>query len=438
MVGLVMIGISGFVWLPFAPAGGVLLKRYRESEQVLAAGTPLVEIGDLARLEVEADFLSEDVAHMKVGMAAETEVSEAMRAERAAHLAEGRRLAGRRRLRHRRPAGVELAERRRRRPAAAGGVRGQLRVHLVTPPTLAFPRVGHGLLGERRGAVVVVAADPLSTATGMYRSGRLQQQPDDLKGWVMLARSYAIMKRYSEAEAAYANVLRLGGENADLLTDYADTMVMADGGAFNDESAALLLRALELEPDNLKALWLAGHWKNQSGEHQEAIDYWQRAAAKLPPGSKDIAVITSQINELQAKLGIQTEPAPTPAPTVATAGTGQSASLTVQVTLDPNVAAATSPEDTVFIFARAAQGPRMPLAIVRTQVKDLPATVTLDDSMAMTPQMVLSNFDQVTVGARVSKSGGAMPVSGDLQGIVTPVDSQTSEPVQVTIDSKVP
>jgi cytochrome c-type biogenesis protein CcmH len=267
---------------------------------------------------------------------------------------------------------------------------------------------------------------------------RLQQQPDDLKGWVMLARSYAIMKRYSESEAAYATALRLGGENADLLTDYADAMVMADGGAFNDESAALLTRALELEPDNLKGLWLAGHWKNQSGAYQEAIDYWQRAAAKLPPDSKDVAVITGQISELQAKLGIDAEPAPAPAASVAAAGAGQGASLTVQVTLDPNVAATAAPEDTVFIFARAAQGPRMPLAIVRTQVKDLPATVTLDDSMAMTPQMVLSKFDQVTVGARVSKSGGAMPVSGDLQGMVSPIDTQTSEPIRVTIDSKVP
>jgi cytochrome c-type biogenesis protein CcmH len=267
---------------------------------------------------------------------------------------------------------------------------------------------------------------------------RLQQQPDDLKGWVMLARSYAIMKRYSEAEAAYANVLRLGGENADLLTDYADTMVMANGGMFDEESAAVLIRALELDPDNLKGLWLAGHWKNQSGDYQEALDYWQRAAAKLPPDSKDAAVITEQINELQAKLGITPEPAPAPATSVAATGNDQGASLTVQVTLDPNVAAAAAPEDTVFIFARAAQGPRMPLAIVRTQVKDLPATVTLDDSMAMAPQMVLSKFEQVTVGARVSKSGGAMPVSGDLQGSVTPVDTQTSETIQVAIDSKVP
>jgi cytochrome c-type biogenesis protein CcmH len=265
---------------------------------------------------------------------------------------------------------------------------------------------------------------------------RLQQQPDDLKGWVMLARSYAIMKRYSESEAAYATALRLGGENADLLTDYADAMVMADGGAFNDESAALLTRALELEPDNLKGLWLAGHWKNQSGDYQEALDYWQRAAAKLPPDSKDVAVITSQISELQAKLGIQPEPEPSTA--VAAADTDQGASLTVLVALDSSVAATAAPEDTVFIFARAAQGPRMPLAIVRTQVKDLPATVTLDDSMAMTPQMVLSNFEQVTVGARVSKTGNAMPVSGDLQGSVSPVDTQSSEMIQVTIDSKVP
>ncbi len=267
-------------------------------------------------------------------------------------------------------------------------------------------------------------------------AARLEEQPDDLKGWVMLARSYAIMKRYSEAEAAYANALRLGGENADLLTDYTDTMVMADGGVFNDESAALLMRALELEPDNLKALWLAGHWKNQAGDYEPALDYWQRAAAKLPADSKDAAVIRSQISELQVKLGIQPESSPTT--TVAAANSGQGASLTVQVTLDPGVAAAAAPEDTVFIFARAVQGPRMPLAIVRTQVKDLPATVTLDDSMAMAPQMVLSNFDQVTVGARISKTGNAMPASGDLQGSVSPVDTQTSEPVQVTIDSTVP
>ena len=271
---------------------------------------------------------------------------------------------------------------------------------------------------------------------------RLQQQPDDVKGWVMLARSYNIMKRYSEAESAYANVLRLGGENADLLTDYADAMVMANGGIFTDESGALLTRALELDPGNVKGLWLAGHWKNQSGEYAEALSYWQQAAVKLPAGSEDAAIITQQINKLQAQLGTDAGSAPvvaSAAPGVpAAADSSSGASLNVHVMLDPNLATAAAAEDTVFIFARATQGPRMPLAIVRKQVKDLPVTVTLDDSMAMTPQMVLSKFDQVTLGARVSKSGGAMPVSGDLQGIVSPIATQTTDTVQITIGSKVP
>jgi cytochrome c-type biogenesis protein CcmH len=269
---------------------------------------------------------------------------------------------------------------------------------------------------------------------------RLQQQPDDLKGWVMLARSYSIMKRYNEAMAAYENVLRLGGEDAGLLTDYADAMVMANGGIFTDESGALLTRALELDPGNVKGLWLAGHWKNQSGAQAEALEYWQQAALKLPAGGEDAAVIAQQINEVQRQLGIATTaPAPAPAPATTTAtDSGQGTSLSVHVALAPDFAAVAAAEDTVFIYARATQGSRMPLAIVRKQVKDLPVTVTLDDAMAMTPQMVLSKFDQVTVGARVSKSGGAMPQRGDLQGLVTPVDTQTTETIQITISNKIP
>jgi cytochrome c-type biogenesis protein CcmH len=275
-------------------------------------------------------------------------------------------------------------------------------------------------------------------------AARLQQQPDDLKGWVMLARSYNIMKRYSDAEAAYENVLSLGGESADLLTDYADAMVMANGGTFTDKAGALLTRALELDPGNVKGLWLAGHWKNQSGAYAEAVRYWQLAAAKLPAGSEDAAVIAQQISRLQEKAGIEAEPAP--AMVTATADTGATAAadsdsgttLSVHVTLAPELAAKAAAGDTVFVFARATEGPRMPLAIVRKQVSDLPLTVTLDDSQAMMPAMKLSNFEQVVVGARISKSGNAMPQSGDLQGSVSPVATRTTETVQVTIGSSVP
>jgi cytochrome c-type biogenesis protein CcmH len=273
-------------------------------------------------------------------------------------------------------------------------------------------------------------------------AARLQQQPDDLKGWVMLARTYTILKRYSEAETAYENVLRLGGENAGVLTDYADAMAMANGGKFTDQTGALLTRALELDPGNVKGLWLAGHWKNQSGAYAEAVHYWQQAAAKLPPGSEDAAVIAQQISEVQGQLGISAAPAPAMATTTAAAGTtaasAKGATLSVHVTLAPELATVAAAEDTVFIFARATQGPRMPLAIVRKQVKDLPVTVTLDDSQAMMPAMKLSNFEQVVVGARISKSGNAMPQSGDLQGSISPVATQTSEKIQITINSNVP
>ncbi len=183
---------------------------------------------------------------------------------------------------------------------------------------LLYQLMGSAELIDRPQPVRAAQQQPASPPPGSIEemtaklAARLQQQPDDQKGWVMLARSYSIMKRYNEAENAYANVLRLGGENADLLTDYADTMVMADGGAFNDESGALLTRALQLDPGNIKGLWLAGHWKNQSGATTEALDYWQQAAAKLPPDSKDAAIINQQISQLQAKSGIAAAPAARP------------------------------------------------------------------------------------------------------------------------------
>lgn len=274
-------------------------------------------------------------------------------------------------------------------------------------------------------------------------AARMQQQPDDLKGWVMLARSYTILKRYPEAVSAYENVLRLGGENAAVLTDYADTLVMATGGTFSDKAGALLTRALELDSNNVKGLWLAGHWKLGNKEYQEALDYWQRAAVQLPPGGEDAKVIAQQISNVQGLLGITAETAPAVAVAPANAGdatattTGSGAALSVHVALAPDLAAAAAPDDTVFIFARATQGPKMPLAIARKQVRDLPVTVTLDDSQAMMPAMKLSNFEQVVVGARISKSGNAIAQSGDLQGSRSPVSTADKETIEISIDSRI-
>ena len=268
---------------------------------------------------------------------------------------------------------------------------------------------------------------------------RLRSEPDDLQGWMMLARTYNILRRPDEAARAYENVFRLGGDNdPDILANYVDSSTTVNGGKFTDQGGELLLRALELDPDHLKALWLTGHWKNQSGLYAEAIRYWQKAAQQLPAGSENATVIAQQISSAQSQLGASGTAIATTAGDPAVDKSGSKVALTIHVTLDPALNAAVAPEDTVFIFARATQGSRMPLAIVRKQVKDLPVSVTLDDSLAMTPQMVLSKFEHVTIGARVSKSGGAMPQSGDLQGIVTPVDTQMTETLQLTISSKVP
>jgi cytochrome c-type biogenesis protein CcmH len=311
---------------------------------------------------------------------------------------------------------------------------------------LLYQQLGSEELIDRLQQAQTMPSQPAQQAASVEDmiaklAARLQQQPDDLKGWTMLARSYNILKRYSEAEVAYENVLRLGGENAGLLTDYADAMVMANGGRFTDEAGALLTRALELEPDNLKGLWLAGHWKNQLGMYAEAIDYWQKAALLLPDDGEDKPVITRQIQQAQQQLGIAVDSeqqATTSPAAVSPDKSASSVTLQVQVSLDPALVAKTSPGDTVFIFARAAQGPRMPLAIVRKQVKDLPVNVTLDDSMAMSPQMVLSKFDQVTVGARVSKSGNAMPASGDLQGSRSPVHTASASNIEIIINEVLP
>lgn len=277
-------------------------------------------------------------------------------------------------------------------------------------------------------------------------AARLKDKPDDLRGWVLLARSYETLHRYADAVSAYGNARRLSGDNPELLADYADALVMANGGRFNDEAGELLQKAVEAQPDNVKALWLMGHWKSQQGAGSEALSYWQRAAALLPPGGEDAKIIAEQIAQLQQRLGITpTAPvaaAPAPPMSAGSAAGGGSAggghAISVTVALDPSLASQAAPDSTVFIFARAVQGPRMPLAILRKQVKDLPVTVTLDDSLAMSPAMTLSNFPQVTVGARVSASGNAMPQSGDLEGSQSPVSVANPGDVSVTINHKVP
>lgn len=256
----------------------------------------------------------------------------------------------------------------------------------------------------------------------------LQQNPDDGEGWGMLARSYYFLKQYGAAAETFARASALQKDsNAELLADYADALAMANGRNMAGRPYELVKKALAIQPKFQKALWLAGTATYQSGNFEDTLGYWKRLLEIFPTGSENYVQMQKNIAEIQQKLGlpIDTE--------IQTAAAG-SASISGIVRLDESLMLDAAIGDTLFVYARAATGPRMPLAIVRKTVKDLPLEFTLNDSMAMNPAMKLSNFKQVVVGARISKSGNAMPQPGDLQVVSQPMGVDGIEGLELVIN----
>jgi cytochrome c-type biogenesis protein CcmH len=264
---------------------------------------------------------------------------------------------------------------------------------------------------------------------------RLKESPEDVQGWSMLARSYNALGRFSEAADAYARLVKLVPGNADMLADYADTLAMSLNKSLQGEPEKLIARALEADPKNIKALALAGSAAFERRDYPAAITQWKKILAIVPADS-DIARSTGDsISEAQtlaagkpatppapmAAAPAPSTPAPAPAPAAQAAPNAAAAEVAGTVELDAALRAQVADTDTVFIFARAAQGPRFPLAALRKQVKDLPTAFVLDDSMSMVPDAKLSSFPMVVVGARISKSGSATPAAGDLEGLTEPV-----------------
>jgi cytochrome c-type biogenesis protein CcmH len=283
---------------------------------------------------------------------------------------------------------------------------------------------------------------------------RLKESPDDVQGWSMLARSYNALGRFGEAADAYARLVKLVPGNADMLADYADTLAMSLNKSLQGEPEKLIARALQADPKNIKALALAGSAAFERRDYPVAITQWKKIVA-LVPADSDIARSTGDsINEAQtlaagkpstATAPMAAAPSPvTPAPAVApskqvaapTAGVAEvAAQVAGTVELDAALRAQVADTDTVFIFARAAQGPRFPLAVLRKQVKDLPTAFVLDDSMSMMPDAKLSSFPMVVVGARISKSGSATPAAGDFEGLSEPVQPGVKN-LKIRIDAQ--
>jgi len=245
---------------------------------------------------------------------------------------------------------------------------------------------------------------------------KMKNNPDDAQGWLMLGRSYKFQQQYPKAVDAFANAYRLLGDQAEVMLLYADALAYASDKNLAGKPTELIFKALALEPDNMSALWLGSMAKAQQGDTVTAIKLWKKLAALLPPGSdsqQEIQGLLAKIESEQSQATTQPEakqPASVP-----------SVSINVQVSLAPELQKSASPGDTVFIYAQALSGPKMPLAIVRKQVADLPLTVSLDDTMAMMPNMTLSNFANVKLLARISKSGNAISQPGDLIGVIDQV-----------------
>lgn len=275
---------------------------------------------------------------------------------------------------------------------------------------------------------------------------KLKQNPDDVEGWTLLGRAYEATERFAEARDALKHAYDLAASDADVTVAYAEALALSSPSRRIDgESRSLLEKALKAAPENQRGLWLLGISDYQAKKFDAAIATWKHLLSVLPKGSDIIQSVQGQIANAEAERDGRAPPAEAATANSETAEAAAPATsdaagphLTVKVALDPKLKGKLAPADVLFIYAKAASGPPMPLAIQRMQASQLPATVTLTDGMGMLPNMKLSQFPQVVIGARVSKSGNAIAQSGDFQTLSKPMAVTTMAPIELTIDQVVP
>ncbi len=263
------------------------------------------------------------------------------------------------------------------------------------------------------------ASGPQIEAMVEQLAARMKSHPDDPKGWTLLGRSYAVLGRFRESADAYRQAAALAPADAAILAEWADSLAMANGQTLEGEPSRLIDRALAIDPNNPKALALAGSAAAERRDYAAAIADWRKLKSQLQPGSgpeKEVDQMIAQAETAQADRAAST--------------------ITGRVSLGPALKDRVVPAETLYIFARAADGPRMPLAVLKESAGSLPRSFTLDDSMAMSPAARLSTAGKVIVEARISKSGSATPSPGDLRGASAPVEPGTHG-VDIVIDEVV-
>ncbi len=268
---------------------------------------------------------------------------------------------------------------------------------------------------------------------------RLQQEPDNAEGWFMLAKTYMTVQQYPQAVEAYKTTISLVGEEPDLLLRYADAVAMSEGGRLTGTAAGIIEKVLQLAPDSPTALWMAGTAQSQQGNFEQALMHWYKLRPMLNGEPEAEAQLSQLIGNAESQLDADTLAGLKQSYASATPlETEPAVSIDVEVQLDPGLQQQVAPGDTLFIFARAIDGPPMPLAAVRETVAALPLRVQLSDAMAMMPQLKLSNFEQVALRAVVSKSGRPGIQPGDLFAELSPVSVKGSDTVHLLINQVQP
>lgn len=319
----------------------------------------------------------------------------------------------------------------------------------------AIPLLAIGIyvgLGNPDAAMMQRSAAPAMAEPGQHDAApmiaaleaRLKNNPDDVAGWNMLARSYGATGQFGEAVRVYARLAELVPSDSGVLADYADAFAMMQGGKLQGKPQELIDRALKLNPQDGKALNLAGSAAYQAKDFSRAAEYWRSLLKLIPADDPYANEIRAAIDDADRSAGLSglDNLSAAGAKTSSAKGAvkvpaGPGASISGTVSVSGGLAGKVAPGDSVFIYAQLPQGPKMPIASLKITAKQLPYRFTLDDSLAMMPNDKLSNHAEVMLSARVSKSGQAITQSGDLLGRVSPVKLGQQD-VAIVIDKVLP
>ena len=253
---------------------------------------------------------------------------------------------------------------------------------------------------------------------------RLLEQPDDVRGWTLLANALMSTGRYHEAVTAYERLVQLEPRSPEFLVRLADALAMSNNGSLAGQATQLITEALALDPEQIQGLWLAGIAAEERGEPIQALDFWRRLEPLVvdqPELLSEVRVMIGRAStELQKNQAQMAEP------------------LQIAVSITPDLLGSVTSEDTLFLYARVPDGPPMPVAARKLPALPLPRQIILDDRATVMTGGSLLDHRQLVVGAHISRSGNAMKSSGDLLGMTNPFDPAQTQELAVVVNKRIP